>query len=192
MVASAIVRDTIEATHRSSSMYCDRERSAGRVSVMGRNAFDALGQQITGRRIADVAQTDDADHPLALVDHRQPADLQRLHVPHRLGEVIVIPAAMDAWGHHIARRRAAGIKAVLRHPFADDVAVGHHADQPVVLSNRNGAYIMLTHQFSEFGDRGVRTDPVDALVHRVFDFHGGPPLLDSGWGAPSLLQLYNG
>src|SRR6266699_513920 len=27
-------------------------------------------------------------------------------------------------------------------------------------------------QFREFGDRGVRTDPVDALVHRVFDFHG--------------------
>ena len=50
-----------------------RERSAGRVSVMGRNALDALGQQITGCRMADVTQTDDADHPLALVDHRQPA-----------------------------------------------------------------------------------------------------------------------
>jgi len=52
-----------------------RERSAGRVSVMGRNALDALGQQITGRRMADVTQTDDADHPLALVHHRQPAEL---------------------------------------------------------------------------------------------------------------------
>src|SRR5438874_3032820 len=37
--------------------------------------------QITGRPIADVAQTEDAHHPPALVDHRQPADLQRLHVP---------------------------------------------------------------------------------------------------------------
>ena len=60
------------------------ERSAGRVSVMGRNALDALGQQITGRRMADVTQTDDADHPLALVDHWQPAELQLLHVMHRL------------------------------------------------------------------------------------------------------------
>jgi hypothetical protein len=34
-------------------------------------------------------QTEDADHPLALVDHWQPADLQCLHVPHRLGEVVV-------------------------------------------------------------------------------------------------------
>ena len=112
---------------------------------MGRNALDAFGQQITGRRMADIAQTEDADHPLALVDHRQPADLQRLHMPHRLGEVIVLSAAMDTWGHHLARRRAAGIEAILCQPFADDVAVGHHADQLVVLSNRNGAYIMLTH-----------------------------------------------
>src|SRR5262249_1818968 len=84
---------------------------------------------------------------------------------------------MDAWGHHIARDRAAGIEAVMRQSFADDVSVGHHADQPVVLSNRNGAYVMLTHQFRELGDRRLWTDPVDALVHCVLDFHGGPPLL---------------
>jgi len=70
---------------------------------MGRNAPDALGQQIiTGRGMADVTQTDDADHPLALVHHRQPAELQLLHVMHRLCEVIVLPATMDAFGHHIA------------------------------------------------------------------------------------------
>jgi len=84
---------------------------------------------------------------------------------------------MDAWSHHIARRCASDVENVLRQPFADDVTVGHHGDQPVVLSNRNGAYIMLAHQFRELGDRGVRTDPLDAFVHRVFDFHVGPPLL---------------
>jgi hypothetical protein len=31
---------------------------------------------------------------------------------------------MDPWGHHIARHRAAGIEAILRQAFADDVAVG--------------------------------------------------------------------
>jgi hypothetical protein len=84
---------------------------------------------------------------------------------------------MDAWGHHIARRRAADIEAVLRQSFADDVTIGDHADQPVVLANGNGAYVMLTHQFCEFGHRRVWTDPVDSLVHCVFDFHGRPPLL---------------
>jgi hypothetical protein len=62
---------------------------------------------------------------------------------------------MDAWGHHLPRRSAAGIEAVLSQAFADDVAVGHHPDQLVFLSNRNGAYVMLTHQFREVGDRGV-------------------------------------
>src|SRR6476469_4150369 len=84
---------------------------------------------------------------------------------------------MAAWGHHVARRRAAGIETVLRQSFADDVTVGHHADQPVVLSNGNGAYVMLTHQFCEFGHRRVWTDPVDALVHDVLDVHGRSPLL---------------
>src|SRR6266508_1859280 len=91
---------------------------------------------------------------------------------------------MDAWGHHVARGRAAGIEAVLRQSFADDVAVGHHADQPVVLSNRNGAYVMLTHQFRKFGDRRVWTEPVDALVHCVLNLHGRPPLLKVCVSAP--------
>ena len=42
--------------------------------------------------MADVTQTDDADHALALVHDRQPADLQFLHVRHRLCEVIVLSA----------------------------------------------------------------------------------------------------
>src|SRR5215471_4171451 len=37
---------------------------------------------------------------------------------------------------------------------------------------------MLMHQFREFGDRSVWTDPIDSLVHHVFDFHDPPPLLD--------------
>src|SRR5262245_1805295 len=89
-------------------------RLASEGSVVRRNILGPFGQQIAGRRMAEVAQTKDADHPLALVDHGQPADLERLHVPYRLAEVVVIPAAMDARGHHIARRRAAGIETILR------------------------------------------------------------------------------
>src|SRR5215510_895800 len=146
-------------------------------SVVSRHALDPSGQQIARGRTAEVAQTKNADHPFALVDHSQSAHLKLLHVPHCLGEVIIIPTAMDARRHHIARRREASVETVLRQSFADDVTVGHHADQPVILSNRNGAYVMLTHQFRELGDRRLWTDPVDALVHCVLDFHGGPPLL---------------
>src|SRR5262249_14745906 len=95
---------------------------------------------------------------------------------------------MDAWRHHLASSREVGIEAALRYPFADDVAVGHHADQPVILSNRNRADIVFAHQFCELGDRNVRTDPIDALVHRVFDLHSGPPLRSS----PPFVEVYNG
>src|SRR6185437_14986230 len=156
------------ASHWSSSI---GQPPGARSAMMGGNALDAFGYQIAGHRVADVAQTEDTDHPLALVDHRQPADLQLFHVPYRLGEVIVLPAAMDALGHHIPRGRAARIEAVLRQAFADDVAVGHHANKLVVLPDGNRADIMLTHQFREFGDRGVRTDPLHALMHRDLDFH---------------------
>jgi hypothetical protein len=41
-----------------------------RPSMMGRNTLDAFRQQIGGRRMADIAETEDADHPFALVDNR--------------------------------------------------------------------------------------------------------------------------
>jgi hypothetical protein len=57
-------------------------------------------------------------------------------VVHGLGEVIIVAAAMDARRHHSTRRRAMGVELVLRQTFADDVPVGHHADETIVLSNR--------------------------------------------------------
>src|SRR6516165_6810421 len=127
--------------------------------------------------MADIAQTEDTNHPFALIDHRQSADLQRLHVSDGLSEVVVITAAMDAWCHHVTRRRAAGIEVVLRQTFADDVSVRHHTDETVVLSDRNSADIVLAHQFSQFGDRSIRADPVDALCIASPTFMGRPPLL---------------
>src|SRR5512147_1308601 len=48
--------------------------------------------------------------------------------------------------------------------FADDVAIGHHADQFVVLADRQRADVMIAHQLRKLGDGGVRADPVDALM----------------------------
>src|SRR5262245_1330155 len=95
-----------------------------RASVMMRGYdLDPLGQHFDGRRMAHVSQAEDADHPLALIDHGQAAHLELLHVADRLGEIVVLPAAMDAGGHDIARGRIAGIETVLRQAFAHDVAV---------------------------------------------------------------------
>src|SRR5262245_11106980 len=48
----------------------------------------------------------------------------------------------------------------------------------VIFTNRNGAYVMLSHQSCDFGDGCVGTNPVYALMHRVFHFHGRSPLLE--------------
>src|SRR6266852_1797145 len=113
--------------------------------VMGRDTPYGFGQQFTGRRSTEVTQTEYADHSFVLVYNWQSADLNCLHVTHRLGEIIVLAATMNAGGHHIARSSAKGIETVLRQTFANDVTVSHHADQSVVLSNRNGTDIVFTH-----------------------------------------------
>src|SRR4030095_1962442 len=133
MCFTGVIRLTVPSNVEVIATACYSPRRCNRAIevsvVMGRNALEYFRQQITRRRTANVAQTEDADHPLALVDHWQSADLQLFHVPHRLGEVVVLAAAMDPWGHHVARCGAAGIEAVLRQPFADNVAVSHHADK---------------------------------------------------------------
>jgi hypothetical protein len=57
-----------------------------------------------------------------------------------------------------------GFIAILRQTFANDVKVSHHTDQPVIFSNWDGADIVRAHQFREFGDRGIRADPLDPLL----------------------------
>ncbi len=156
--------------------------------VMSRHALHALGQEISTGKVAHIPQTDHADHPFVLVDHRQPADLQRFHVMHRFRQIVVFLAAVDAFGHHVPRHSARGVEALARKTFADEVAIRHHPDQTIVLPDRHTADVVPLHQFRDFGDWSVGAYPIDALVHHVLDFHGGPPFQGS---SPPRLQLYN-
>src|SRR5262249_54664597 len=149
----------------------DTDATSAVESVMSRDALDVLRQQIVWRQNAHISERKHADHPLTLVDHRQPADPEPLHVPYRFGKIVIFAAAMDAWRHHVPRDRALHIETILRQTFANDVTVGDHADQPVILSDRNGANVVRAHQFGEFDDRGIRADPLNTLVHCFFDFH---------------------
>src|ERR1700751_5222328 len=71
-------------------------RRSPRISVMRRNAPDTLRHKLGAGGLADIAEADHANHALALVDDWEPADMQLLHVMHRLGEIVVLAAAMDA------------------------------------------------------------------------------------------------
>ena len=67
---------TMRQPQSGSSMRCFTHRLGTSVFafctsvVMGRDALDALSQQITRRRMADIAQAEDADHSFILVYHR--------------------------------------------------------------------------------------------------------------------------
>src|SRR5579862_6612343 len=72
-------------------------------SVMRRNASDTFRHKLGAGELADIAKADHADHAPALVDDREPPDVQLFHVMHRLGEIVVLAAAMDAGRHHVPR-----------------------------------------------------------------------------------------
>src|SRR5262249_15846964 len=97
-------------------------------SMMGRNTLHACHQQIGGRRVTDIAKTEDADHPFALVDHRQPADPHLFPLPYPLAHLILLTATMDFRGHHVTRGSAARIEVILCQSFAHDVTISHHSD----------------------------------------------------------------
>src|SRR4029077_2129602 len=137
---------------------------------------DAFRQQPNGRRMTDITETEHSYHPLPLVDHRQPADLQLLHMP-RFGKVFVLTAATDFCRHYIACSGAVGIEVVLRQFLADDVTVGHHSDQTIILAYPDSAYVVVSHQFREFSHRVSGLTQSTLLCIASLSFMVGPPLL---------------
>src|SRR5258705_268558 len=83
------------------------------------------------------AQREKAAQALFAVDAREPphADLR-----HALGdpiEVLVVEAVFDMLAHYFTHRRVGAL--ALRHGANRDIAVGDHADQPVVFAHPQGA-----------------------------------------------------
>jgi hypothetical protein len=113
------------------------------------------------------------------IPRRGSADLQFLHVPHSLGEILVFTATMNFRGHHIAGRRAARIEVVLRQPFADDVAVGHHSDKAVVLANWDSAYIAVCINLASSGTGVSGLTQSTPLCIASLTFTEGPSLLEA-------------
>src|ERR671919_485908 len=84
------------------------------------------------RGMRDVAKAEEPDHALVVVDDGEAADLLALHDAQRLIEAVAISTVDDALGHHITGRQLADVAAVGQTP-TDDVAVGDHADEAIVL-----------------------------------------------------------
>jgi hypothetical protein len=58
-----------------------------------------------------------------------------------------------------------------------DIAIGDHADQPVVLSDRQHPGVDLRHKARGVPDRLIGVGDFDVAGHRVTDLHGISPQL---------------
>ena len=91
-------------------------------------------------------------------------------------EFLLIEAEHDARGHHIARGCGLGIQP-LGDAAADDVPVRHHADQTIVLADRDGADVVLAHQSCELLTDVPGPTHCTPLCMACLHFHGRLPFL---------------
>ena len=92
----------------------------------------------------EIAQRNDADHPRVAVEDYEPADLLRRHQPSRVLHELVLEAVDDSRRHDVADADVCGGIALGRGPDGD-VTVGDHADQPVVVADRQRPNVERLH-----------------------------------------------
>src|SRR5262249_8869684 len=144
----------------------------------------AQGAPRAGRAVGkgDVTQREDTHQPLFAVEYGQPAKLDVGHILHDLVEVIVLEAVHYFFAHDVPDRR---LRALIGADGADgDVAVGDHADQPVILSDRQHPGVDLSHQARGIADRLIGTGDFDIVGHRFTDLHGSSPHVLKRFGTP--------
>src|SRR6056297_3703389 len=122
---------------------------------------------------AGAGQVGESNHPgktLVTVQHRQAADLVLGHDLGGAFTVIVFEAVVDAFGHDLAHRAVAG-GLVVRHAAHGDVAIRDHADEAVVLADRQRADIIVAHPLCGIPDCGVGVDEVHGPGHDFSNVH---------------------
>jgi hypothetical protein len=106
-----------------------------------------------------IRQSDDADQALLAVHDWKPAHLVLAHAGDDVVDVLVLEAISDILGHDVGNRRIqpfAGGKA------ADhDVAVGNHADDPVVIADRHESDVACCHHLRHLADSLARAGEDD-------------------------------
>src|SRR5215472_11398082 len=78
---------------------------------------------------------------------------------------------MDALRHDFARGGPLWIPA-RRNAATDNIAIGHHANQSIMLTDGNCADVVRAHQRGEHFHGCEWINPGDALMHCLFHFHG--------------------
>src|SRR5579871_3114999 len=105
----------------------------------------------------EIREGDDANESLVAVEHRQTSYLELRHVVRYVLDILVLEAISDRFGgHDLPHGGALGV-ATVRVTSNSDVTVGQHADQAVILRDREGAGVRLRHQLRSVLQRVVGT-----------------------------------
>src|SRR5690242_2310980 len=96
-------------------------------------------QRVLGMRAilldGEIAERDDADQTLVAAQHRQAAHLKLAHIARYVVDRLVLEDIFDVGRHDVAHLAILWLLAGGDGAY-DDVAIGYHADEPVVLADR--------------------------------------------------------
>ncbi len=155
----------------------DRAPAVHRLRMLAARLGDPA-DRMTGRARSfgqrDVGERDDTHQTFATVEHGQPPQFDVGHVVRHLVDVVIGKAVFHLHAHHIAHRSLRSLSG--GHCAHRDVAVGDHADQPVVLTHREGAGINLRHHLRRLADSLIRIGDIDLNTHHFADLHDASPL----------------
>lgn len=128
-------------------------------------AHDALqaASGVAETAAGGIRERDDTAHALVVVQHDQAAHLDIAHIGENVIHLIRVAAIFDVGAHHLTHL-ATPVEA-RGNAARDDVAVRHHADQPVVFSDREEADIFIRHPPGDFDNDVVGFRKGDVACH---------------------------
>src|SRR5262245_5318930 len=121
--------------------------------------------------IIDIPKAEHTYQPLLLgVDDGKAPHPFALHNASCRFDIVLVETEMDALRHNFPRGGSFWIP-TLCNAAADNIAIGHHANQSIILTDGNGADVVHAHQIGELFYACQRINPRDALVHCPSYFH---------------------
>src|SRR5690349_13990690 len=139
----------------------------------------------------DVAERDDADELVVVVDDGDAADLGATHELEGFVHGCIIANAADAFGHEVRDFGVAEVFAFGKASY-DDVAIGDESEDLASVDDRNDAGVAVFHDASDVGNAVFLTDAVGVGGHdvpnlpRILIGHAVPPAGGRAISAPGL------
>ena len=134
------------------------------------DAFQRLAGGLVVGLTSEVAEADDSNQPLLLVNHRQAAHLRLAHLAGGLLDMLFGLRRDDAGRHQLAHQRVRTV--AQRNAAHRNVAVGDDADQALTIGDRDRAGVRLQHETGRIARLLIRTHRFNVGGHDFRDLHG--------------------